>query len=154
MSLSLKVRPILMAALWGGLIAGAIDILAASLITQYNPVRILKVIAGGLLGKAALTGGAATAVVGFLLQEAMGVLIALIYGLALGGQPSLSRRWAPMGIAYGTIVYFVMNYAVLPISAWHSHPHFNAASFAENMAAMWLFGLIISYFARGAAAST
>ena len=153
MSASPHVRQIAFAALWGGLIAGALDILAASLITQYGVVRILQIIAGGLLGKAALEGGAGTAALGLLLQESMGVLIALIYGVGSNRWPQLARRWVPAGILYGILVYFVMNYAVLPLSAWHSHPHFKAASFAQNMAAMWVFGLIVSYFARPRAVS-
>ncbi len=148
MSVSPKVRQWITAALWGGLIAGALDILAASLITQNNVVRILQFIAGGVLGKPALDGGAGAAVLGFLLQEAMGVLIALIYVIGTSRWPGLLRRWIPAGIAYGVIVYFVMNYVVVPLSAWHSHPHFNAASFAKNMAAMLVFGLIVSFFAR------
>jgi hypothetical protein len=148
MSASPKVRQLIFAALWGGLIAGALDILAASLITQYNVVRILQIIAGGVLGKPALEGGTGTAILGFLLQEAMGLLIALIYGVGSTRWPGVGRRWVPAGIAYGVIVYFVMNYGVVPLSAWHSSPHFKAASFAENMAAMLVFGLIISFFAR------
>jgi uncharacterized membrane protein YagU involved in acid resistance len=153
MSVSPKVRQIIFAALCGGLIAGAVDIGAASLITQYNVVRILHIIAGGLLGKAALEGGSGTAVLGFVLQEAMGVVIALIYGVGSSRWPNLARRWVPAGIAYGIVVYFVMNYGVVPLSALHSHPHFHAASFAENMAAMWVFGLIVSFFARTPRAS-
>ena len=143
-----KVRQLISGALWGGLIAGALDILAASLITQFNVVRIMHIIAGGLLGKPALEGGTGTAVLGFMLQEAMGVLIALIYALGTSPWPGLVRRWVPAGIAYGVIVYFVMNYVVVPLSAWHSHPHFNAVSFAENMVAMLVFGLIVSFFMR------
>jgi hypothetical protein len=153
MSASPKVRQIAFAALWGGLIAGALDILAASLITQYSLVRIMRIIAGGLLGRSALEGGSATAVLGFVLQEAMGVLIALIYSLGMSRWPNLARRWVPAGIVYGVIVYFVMNYGVVPLSALHSHLHFKATSFAENMAAMWVFGLIVSFFARPPRAS-
>ena len=148
MSASPKVSPLLTAALWGGLIAGAVDILAASLITQYNVVRILQIIAGGVLGKPALEGGAGTAVLGFLLQETMGLMIALIYTVGSSRWPALVRRWVPAGLAYGVIVYFVMNYIVVPLSAWHSQPHFHAASFAENTAAMLVFGLIVSFFAH------
>jgi hypothetical protein len=153
MSATPQVRQIAFAALWGGLIAGAVDILAASLIAQYNVVRIVQIIAGGLLGKSALEGGSGSAVLGFVLQEAMGVLIALIYGLGSSRWPNLARRWVPAGIVYGVIVYFVMNYAVVPLSAWHSHPHFKATSFAENMTAMLVFGLIVSFFARPPRAS-
>jgi hypothetical protein len=148
MSSNPKTRQIITAALWGGLIAGALDILAASVINQFNVVRIMQIIAGGLLGRSALEGGTATAVLGFVLQEAMGVLIALIYVLGSSRWPAVVRRWVPAGIAFGVIVYFVMNYVVVPLSALHSHPHFNLASFAKNMTAMVGFGLIVSFFAR------
>jgi hypothetical protein len=52
------------------------------------------------------------------------------------------------------VIFFVMNYAVLPLSAWKSAPHFTALKFAENMAAMLLFGLIVAFFyGRTAAAA-
>jgi hypothetical protein len=148
MKSSPKIRQIISAALWGGLIAGALDILAASVINQSNVIRIMQIIAGGLLGRAALEGGTGTAVLGFMLQEAMGVLIALIYALGSSRWPAVVRRWVPAGIVFGVIVYFAMNYVVVPLSALHSHPHFNLASFAKNMAAMVGFGLIVSFFAR------
>jgi len=46
------------------------------------------------------------------------------------------------------IILFVMNYAVVPLSAWKPTPHFTSTKFAENMAAMLLFGLIVAFFAR------
>lgn len=49
-------RPVL-AILVGGLVAGTLDIGAASLINMIDPRVILRFIAGGLLGKAALQGG-------------------------------------------------------------------------------------------------
>jgi hypothetical protein len=45
-------------------------------------------------------------------------------------------------------VFAVMNYAVVPLSALHSTPSFTAMSFALNLAAMLLFGVIIAWFAR------
>src|ERR1700727_967442 len=98
MKSSPKIRQIISAALWGGLIAGALDILAASVINQSNVIRIMQIIAGGLLGRAALEGGTGTAVLGFMLQEAMGVLIALIYALGSSRWPAVVRRWVPAGI--------------------------------------------------------
>jgi hypothetical protein len=46
------------------------------------------------------------------------------------------------------VIFFVMNYVVVPLSAWKHHPHFSAYSFAANMAAMLVFGLIVAWFAR------
>jgi hypothetical protein len=137
----------------GGLIAGAIDIGAASLINGRNPAFIMQVIAGGLLGKASFGGGAATVILGAVLQELMGVLIAAIYVVTLKSVPAVLRRWIPSGLAFGVIVFFVMNYLVVPLSALKATPHFTSIKFAANMAAMLLFGLIVAFFARRLATS-
>jgi len=150
-----KGRGTLIAILLGGLIAGAIDIGAASLISGRSLAFIMQFIAGGLLAKASFDGGAGTVLMGFVLQELMGVLIAAAYVVLIKvSPPALTRRWVVGGLVYGVIVFFVMNYAVLPLSAWKSIPHFTAAKFAANMAAMWLFGLIVAFFARRLTGST
>jgi uncharacterized membrane protein YagU involved in acid resistance len=143
-----KNREILSAILLGGLIAAAIDIGAASLITGHNPARIMQAIAAGLLGKASFDGGIGTVLLGGVLQEIMGVLIATIYVVLSKTVPGLLRRWIPSGLIYGVIIFFVMNYVVVPLSALKSAPHFSSIKFAENMAAMLLFGLIVAFFAR------
>jgi uncharacterized membrane protein YagU involved in acid resistance len=145
----------LTAILMGGLIAGAVDIGAASWINGRNPGYIMQIIAGGLLAKATFEGGASTMALGFVLQELMGILIAAVYVLiAKTWRPALSRRWISSGLVYGVIVFFVMEYVVLRLSAWKSVPHFTALKFAENMAAMLVFGLIIAFFARRLTGST
>ena len=78
----------------------------------------------------------------------MGILIAGIYVGATFVLPVLRRRWVRFGLAYGVAVFFVMNYVVVPLSAWQTIPHYSVAHFAANMAAMLLFGLIVAYFAR------
>ena len=133
----------------GGLIAAAVDIGAACLITGRSPVFITQVIAGGLLGNATFDGGTGTVILGALLQEAMGVLIAAIYVVGLlKPVPALLRQWIPSGLVYGVIIFFVMNYVVVPLSAWKSAAHFTPVKFAANMAAMLVFGLIVAFFCR------
>ncbi len=39
-----------------------------------------------------------------------------------------------------------MTYVVVPLSAWHRQPHFAPVPFLENLAAMMVFGAIVSYF--------
>jgi hypothetical protein len=141
-------REICSAILLGGLIAAAIDIGAACLITGRSPVFITQVIAGGLLGNATFDGGIGTVILGALLQEVMGVLIAAIYVALLKSVPALMRQWIPSGLVYGVIIFFVMNYGVVPLSVWKSPAHFTPAKFAANMAAMLVFGLIVAYFCR------
>jgi uncharacterized membrane protein YagU involved in acid resistance len=141
-------RGTLAAILLGGIVAATIDIGAACLISGRSLTFILHTIAGGLLAKRAYSGGTETALLGLLLQEVMGIIIAAIYVIAAGALPVLRRRWLAMGLAYGVGIFFVMNYVVLPLSAWKVVPHFTTQKFLENMAAMLLFGLIVAFFAR------
>ncbi len=152
-------HPVLTAILLGGLIGGTIDIGSASLISGFSPVVIMHAIASGLLGKGSFTGGAATAVVGVLLQWGMAILIAAIYMLATARMPAMRKRWIPTGIVAGVIIYFVMTYLVVPLSAAPFRPEFSIqgfvssfklAGFLENLLAMILFGLIIGFFAKDA----
>lgn len=132
---------------WGGLVAGTIDIGAASLINWLSPIFICKVVAGGLLGKAALQGGNDVAAFGMILQWIESFIIAAVYVSAADWLPVLKRQWLLFGLAYGVGIFFVMNYVVVPLSAWHRFPHMAWDKFTENMAAMLLFGVIVAYFA-------
>ena len=136
------------AILLGGLIASSVDVCAAMLITGKDAAYILHTIAGGLLAKSAFDGGTGTMVLGLVLQWAMGLIIAAVFVLASRRLPVLARRWLLAGLAYGAVVFVVMNYVVVPLSAWRRIPHFTPQSFAENFAAMLLFGLIVAFFAR------
>lgn len=82
---------LLSAVLIGGMVAGILDIGAAAAINRTGPVAILRVIASGLLGPKALKGGTLAAGLGFLLQLAMSIVIAAIYGLASLWLPILAR---------------------------------------------------------------
>lgn len=143
-----KTSEALSAIFLGGVIAATIDIAAASLISGRSPAFIMQAIAGGLLGKASFGGGIATVILGAVLQEVMGILIATIYVVLSKAVSGLRRRWITRGLAYGVIIFFVMNYVVVPLSAWKAAPHFTSVKFAANMAAMLLFGLIVAFFAR------
>ena len=59
-------RSALAAILWGGFVAGTVDVGAASLISGYSPIVILKYIAGGVLGRASLAGGMGNARLGYV----------------------------------------------------------------------------------------
>lgn len=134
----------------GGIVAGAIDIAAASAINGFiNPLGILKFIAAGLIGlPAAKAGGIQIAALGAALQIGMSVLIAAIYAAGATALPVLRRHWLPAGLAFGVGVFFVMEYVVFAHSAIGRAPAFTPLSFALNMAAMLLFGTIVAWFAR------
>lgn len=142
------------AILAGGLIAGSVDILAAFLINGLNPVVILHAIASGVLGKAAFFDSVASAVLGLVLQWLMGLLIAAVFMVTAARFVGLKRHWAMAGIAYGVVIFFVMNYLVVPLSAapFQAH-HYGLQKFIENFLAMILFGLIVSFCAHGSQVS-
>jgi len=151
-------HPMITAILLGGLIAGSVDIGAAALINMANPLGVLRAIASGLIGKAAHGGGLPVESLGLVLQWAMGILIAAIYMLATAAVPGMRKRWIPMGIVAGVIIYFVMVYLVLPLSAAPFRQAFDLqafiknfafdADFVKNLLAMIVFGLIVGFFAR------
>jgi hypothetical protein len=142
-------RPILV----GGLVAGTLDIGAAALINRVSPVLIAHYIASGLLGKAALSAGATAAYLGLLLQWAMSVVIAAIYWFVTAGMPRLRKRWWLGGLLAGAVIFLVMNFIVMPFSAAPVTLHeviarFRPAKGAEDLLAMFVFGLIVAYCAR------
>jgi hypothetical protein len=137
----------LRAILSGGLIAATIDIGSAVIISGHSARHILQTIAGGVLGKATFSGGLSSALLGLGLQELMGLIIAAVYVIAVGLVPAWRPRWVLGGLAYGVVIFLVMNYVVLRLCAWHVVPHFSLAMFLENLVAMLLFGLIIAFFA-------
>jgi len=134
----------------GGLIAGTVDLGVAALLNAVSPVLIARYVAIGVLGRSSLDMGTASALLGLVLQWLMSILIAASYFFGTRRLPRLRNRWIAAGLAYGVVVFLVMNYAVLPLSRVGHVAHFTPLTFVENLLAMELFGLIIAYFARGA----
>jgi uncharacterized membrane protein YagU involved in acid resistance len=135
-------------AICGGLVAGTVDIGAAALIHMANPLRILLAVAGGLLGKAAFRGGDQVMLLGLVLQWGMSVLIAAIYSLAAHRFPGLARRWVLGGALYGVIVFIVMNFVVVPLSASPFRLHLTPAAVSPDLLAMLVFGWLVAFTAH------
>jgi len=143
----------LRAILVGGMVAGTLDIEAAALINHVSPVLIAHYIATGVMGRAALTAGAPAACLGLVLQWAMALIIAAIYWLATSRMPRLRERWWLGGLLAGVVIFLVMNFLVMPLSAAPVTLHeviarFRPAKAAENLMAMFVFGLIVACCAR------
>lgn len=143
----------LRAILVGGLVAGTLDIGAAALINRVSPILIAHYIASGVLGRASFSVGAPAAYLGLVLQWAMSILIAAIYWSVTARMPRLRQRWWLGGLLAGVIIYLVMNFLVMPFSAAPVTLHeviarFSLVKGAENLAAMFVFGLIVAFCAR------
>ena len=132
----------------GGLIAGTVDIGSACVINGLSPEVILRAIASGLLGAASFRDGVPAALAGLGLQWLMSLLIAAVFVAAARRLAWMRRSWIAAGAAYGVVVYLVMNFVVVPLSAAPFHPRFTPAKVVENLLAMVLFGLIVAGAAR------
>lgn len=136
------------AILGGGVTAGLVDIGAASMIFGVGPLRIMRSIAGGLVGRdVAKAGGLDISMLGLALQVGMSLLFAIFYVLVSRRLPILAQRPWLCGAVYGVGVYGVMNYIVVPLSAVHGHAPTDPMMILKNMAAMIVFGLVIALFA-------
>jgi hypothetical protein len=132
-----------------GIVAGTLDIGAACLINQVGPIIVCQAIARGILGKASFDEGLASAAFGLVLQWLLSVLIAACCFFAARRLPrTLKGRWVVTGLLFGLVIFAVMNYVVVPLSAVGHVPHFEASKLALNLIAMLIFGLILSFFAR------
>jgi len=105
----------------GGLVAGLLDILYACLfwgIKRGVPAtRIFQSVAAGLLGPATFEGGARTAALGLFLHFFIAVTMSIAYYLVATRWNLLVRMPLPCGAAYGLLLYGIMNYVVVPLSA-------------------------------------
>lgn len=105
----------------GGLVAGTLDIVYAIAFwaakSGVSPARILRRVASGLLGSASMTGGWATAMLGFFLQYFIATSMAVAYFLVARRWPLLWQQPIRMGALYGLLLYVIMNYVVVPLSA-------------------------------------
>jgi hypothetical protein len=136
----------LRAAIAVGILAGTIDIGAACLINQVGPVLILKVIASGVFGHAALHAGAGMAVIGLVLQWLMSLAIAAVFFFGAGLLRWPRSRWLLAALVYGPVIFVVMSFVVVPLSASvarHGPPPM-PDKIVENLLAMWLFALIVA----------
>src|SRR2546423_767239 len=104
----------------GALLIGTLDILYAIVFWYPRgvaPIRIFQSIAAGLYGKESFAGGVRTAVIGAALHYFIALCIVLVYWLASRRWRILTQRPVVYGATYGVLVYLVMNYVVIPLSA-------------------------------------
>ncbi|MEZ5961564.1 MAG: hypothetical protein R3C30_14240 [Hyphomonadaceae bacterium] len=122
--------------LLAGAVAGVLDIIYA--IVVYGPLsygvpaeRVLQSVAAGWIGRdAAQAGGWTTAGLGLASHFMLATIMAAVFffgALRLRWLTSKALLW---GVLYGLILYVVMNYIVVPLSAAGANEHF-ALSFSE-----------------------
>jgi hypothetical protein len=111
--------------LYGGVVAGILDLLDAFVVFGYlgvNKLRILQSIASGAFGAEAFKGGAATAAAGLAFHFLIALIVATVYHAAARKMRVLIERPFLCGLAYGVGAFLVMQYVVLPLSAYRVRP--------------------------------
>ena len=141
--------------LGGGLAVGVLDGLFAlifyGLVLGAQPLRIFQSVAAGLLGRAAFEGGVRTFLLGVLLHFVVATCVAAVYYAASLKLPVLIRRAVVCGLLYGLLVYLVMNYVVIPLSA-AAFGRFSLRTFLPAFIAhAFLVGLPVALLARRSA---
>jgi hypothetical protein len=117
---SLEKTPAYRAILWGGLIAGTMDILAACINTTLrggSALKVLQSIASGWLGADAYKLGFKAAALGLVSHFFIATVATAVYYAASRKLDLLVRRAWWCGPAYGIAVYLFMNFVVFPLSA-------------------------------------
>jgi uncharacterized membrane protein YagU involved in acid resistance len=140
--------------LLAGVLVGIVDLAFAIIfwIVRANvpPIRICQSIARGILGREAFAGGAGTAVLGVALHFFIALAMAFTYALVAHRVRSLLRYWFPCGLAYGVVLYLVMSFVVLPLSAAGKPSFDDHLWVGMSVAFHVVFGIVYAYAARRA----
>src|SRR5215472_15438195 len=136
----------LLAIFAGGLIAGTLDLLQACILFGWD---VPLAIAGGLLGRQAYAGGAATWLLGVLLHYFIACSAAAVYYFASRRLPFLLQYPLVCGLFFGAAVEDFMRFVVVPLSALHFHGPYKLSDLLLGLVFhMVLVGLPISYSVR------
>ncbi len=108
------------AILFAGLLAGTLDLTSAFIVTAFksgNYTKMLQGIASGLLGKDSFTGGAATATFGVIAHFTIAFIWTIIFYAASRKIKFLTAQPIISGVLYGILVYVLMYFVIVPLSA-------------------------------------
>jgi hypothetical protein len=129
-----------------GLVAGTLDIIAATVMAQLNPITILQYIASAAFGReVAFSGGLWMAFLGLLFHYLIAYSWTVLYFVIYPKFTFLSRHRILAGLAYGIVVWIIMNRVVVPLSLINQRP-FDLVNAMKGMAILMLMiGLPISW---------
>lgn len=137
--------------LWIGLVAGTLDITENIVFNAFRgitPWRIFQFIASGLIDGRSFQLGWASVGLGVLIHYAIALTWTAIFYIAATefNLTVLSRRPILSGLLYGMLVYVIMNFIVLPLSAVPLRP--GAATIAARvnvvLALMFCIGIPVA----------
>jgi hypothetical protein len=136
----------------GALLAGSFDLLFAFWFfgtRGRSPTWILQSIAAGLMGRPAFDGGTPAALLGLMSHFGILFVAAAIFHLACRRLKVVADHALIAGLLFGAVIYVVMNFIVVPLSAFPYRPSYPLRSVLPTLAAhMLLVGLPIALAVR------
>jgi hypothetical protein len=131
-----------------GIIAGTTNLVAAGAIFGGTMTHGFQMIASGLLGEEAYSGGIRAAVLGAVLHFAISIAAAGLYLWAALRHHALIRHWLVGGVVFGVLAYLVMSLVVVPLSH-AADPDFSLGMIVKELVAHTvLFGVPIAGIVR------
>jgi hypothetical protein len=131
-----------------GIVAGTTNLVAAGAIFGGTMTHGFQMIASGLLGEQAFSGGLNAAVLGAVLHFAISIAAAGLYLWAAIRRHALIRHWLIGGVVFGMLAYLVMNLVVVPLSH-AANPNFSSGMIAKELLAHTvMFGVPIAGIVR------
>ena len=133
-----------------GLIVGAMDITSAFIIAWSRgstAMRLLQFVASGALGGRAFAGGTASAALGLAFHFLIAFSVVTAFCFARSSLSFVREYAVASGIAYGLVVYAVMNLIVLPLSAAKTR-HALVPDLIQIAIHMFVIGLATSLLLR------
>jgi hypothetical protein len=134
---------------WIGLVAGTLDITENIIFNHFRGVTmkmIFQYIASGLIGMKSFSLGAESVALGVAIHYAIAMTWTVIFYFLSRKLIFLTRHAAISGLVYGGVVYIIMNFVVLPLTAVpHSAKAMTLASRVSGvLALLFCIGLTIS----------
>jgi uncharacterized membrane protein YagU involved in acid resistance len=143
-----KQKSALQTILWAGLIAGLLDATAGVVVywifKGLNPLQVLQYIASGVFGPSVINGSFIYVLIGLVFHFIIAYAFAISYYFAFPYFKSYAKNTIVNGLVFGAIIWFFMNYIVLPNSNIPQSPK----DFVSVIELIWhivLVGLPMAY---------
>lgn len=139
--------------IWIGLIAGTLDIgenLIFNAFRHVSPKMVFQFIASGLIDGKSFTLGGASVALGVAIHYTIAMTWTVIFYLLSRKLIFLTRHAVSSGILYGGVVYIIMNFVVLPLTAVpHAPKAMTVASRISGvLALLFCIGLAIALLVK------
>jgi uncharacterized membrane protein YagU involved in acid resistance len=145
---SQALRRSVLIAVAAGMVAGATNLVAAAAIFGGTMTHGFQMIASGLLGEQAFSGGLRAAILGAGLHFAISIAAAALYLWAALRLGALATHWLLGGVLFGVLAYLVMNLVIVPLSN-AAGPDFSLSVIVKELVAHTvLFGVPIAGIVR------